>query len=55
MLKLIEAGCSIQSIAGQFFISMPTVKRHISNNYCKLGVKSRAQALAINKELEIIE
>ena len=55
VLKRIEAGCSNQDIAGQLFISMPTVKRHISNMYSKLGVKSRTQAMAIGKELKIFE
>ncbi len=55
VLMLIEAGCSNQEIAGQLFISMPTVKRHISNIYGKLGVKSRTQALAIGKELKLFE
>ena len=55
VLKLIEAGCSNQAIAGQLVISMPTVKRHISNIYAKLGVESRTQAVAIGKELKIFE
>jgi len=55
VLKLIEAGCSNQDIAEQLVISIPTVKRHISNIYAKLGVKSRTQALAIGKELKIFE
>jgi LuxR family maltose regulon positive regulatory protein len=55
VLKLIEAGCSNQDIAGQLFISMPTVKRHISNIYAKLGVESRTQAVAIGRELRIFE
>ncbi len=55
VLKLIEAGCSNQDIAGQLFISMPTVKRHISNIYAKLGVESRTQAVAIGRELKIFE
>ncbi len=55
VLKLIEAGQSNQDIADQLVISMPTVKRHISNIYAKLGVKSRTQALAIGKELKIFE
>jgi LuxR family maltose regulon positive regulatory protein len=53
VLKLIEAGHSNQDIAGKLFISMPTVKRHISNIYAKLGVESRTQAVAIGKELKI--
>jgi ATP/maltotriose-dependent transcriptional regulator MalT len=55
VLRLIEAGCSNQDIAGNLFISIPTVKRHISNIYAKLGVKSRTQAVAIGKELKIFE
>ena len=55
VLKLIEAGCSNQEIAEQLVISIPTVKRHISNIYTKLGVKSRTQAVAIGKELKIFE
>jgi len=55
VLKLIEAGCSNQDIAGQLVISIPTVKRHISNIYAKLGVESRTQAVAIGKELKLFE
>jgi LuxR family transcriptional regulator, maltose regulon positive regulatory protein len=55
VLKLIESGCSNDAIAGQLVISIPTVKRHISNIYGKLGVKSRTQALAIGKELKIFD
>jgi LuxR family transcriptional regulator, maltose regulon positive regulatory protein len=55
VLKLIEAGRSNQDIAGLLVISMPTVKRHISNIYAKLGVESRTQAVAIGKELKIVE
>lgn len=55
VLKLIEAGHSNQDIANHLVISMPTVKRHISNIYTKLGAKSRTQAIAIGKELKLIE
>jgi LuxR family transcriptional regulator, maltose regulon positive regulatory protein len=55
VLKLIQAGCSNQDIAAQMVISLPTVKRHISNIYGKLGVKSRTQAIAIAKELRIFD
>ena len=51
VLKLIEAGCSNQEIAEKLVISITTVKRHISNIYTKLDVKSRTQAIAIGKEL----
>lgn len=55
VLKFIEAGCSNQEIAEKLVISNATVKRHISNIYAKLGVKSRTQAVAIGKELRIFE
>ena len=55
VLKLIETGNSNQDIAGQMVISIPTVKRHISNIYAKLGVKSRTQAIAIGKELKLFD
>lgn len=55
VLALIEAGCSNQEIASKLVISIPTVKRHISNLYAKLGVKSRTQAISTGKELHIIE
>ncbi len=53
LFKLIEAGCSNQEISERLVISIPTVKRHISNIYGKLSVKSRTQAVAIGKELKI--
>ncbi len=55
VLQLIKTGCSNQEIADQLVLSILTVKRHISNIYDKLGVKSRTQALAIGKELKIFD
>lgn len=55
VLKLIEAGRSNEEVSAQLVISIATVKRHISNIYTKLGVKSRTQAIAIGKELKIFE
>jgi LuxR family transcriptional regulator, maltose regulon positive regulatory protein len=55
VLQLIKTGCSNNEIAEKFFISMATVKRHISNIYSKLGVKSRTQAIAIGIELKILD
>ncbi len=53
VLKLIETGSSNQDIANKLVISIPTVKRHISNIYAKLGVESRTQAVALGKELKL--
>jgi LuxR family maltose regulon positive regulatory protein len=55
VLKHIEAGYSNQDIADKLVISMPTVKRHISNIYAKLGVESRTQAVSIGRELRLFE
>jgi LuxR family maltose regulon positive regulatory protein len=51
VLKLIEAGLSNRGIASKLFISITTVKRHVSNIYAKLDVKTRTQAVARGKEL----
>ena len=51
VLKLIEAGLSNQEIASKLFISVTTVKRHISNIYAKLDVKTRTQVVSRGKEL----
>lgn len=55
VLKLIEAGCSNHEIAAKLVISITTVKRHISNVYAKLGVKSRTQAIPLGKELRLFK
>jgi LuxR family maltose regulon positive regulatory protein len=55
VLMLIEAGLSNQGIADKLVISMPTVKRHISNIYTKLGAESRTQAVSIGRELKLVE
>lgn len=51
VLKLIEAGLSNQEIADKLYLSVATVKRHISNIYAKLDVETRTQALSRGKEL----
>ena len=55
VIKLIEAGCTNQDIADRLVISIPTVKRHISNIYAKLGAKSRTQAVSLGRELRLFE
>lgn len=46
VLKLVVQGLSNQQIADSLFISITTVKAHISNILSKLGVSSRAEAIA---------
>jgi LuxR family maltose regulon positive regulatory protein len=55
LLKLIEEGRSNQDIADKLVISIPTVKRHISNIYSKLGAKNRTQAVSLGKELKLFD
>jgi LuxR family maltose regulon positive regulatory protein len=55
VLKLVEAGLSNQEIGAKLFISVATVKRHISNLYAKLDVKTRTQAVSFGKELGFFE
>jgi NarL family two-component system response regulator LiaR len=46
VLKLVVQGFSNQQIANTLFISITTVKAHISSILSKLGVSSRAEAIA---------
>ena len=55
VIKLIEAGYTNQEIAAKLVVSIATVKRHISNIYAKLGVKSRTHAVSLGKELGLFE
>jgi LuxR family maltose regulon positive regulatory protein len=55
VLKLIDGGCSNQDIAAQLFISLATVKRHISNIYTKLEARGRTQALSRSRELGLLD
>jgi LuxR family maltose regulon positive regulatory protein len=55
LLKLIRAGCTNQDIADKLVISIPTVKRHISNINSKLGAKNRTQAVSLARELGLFE
>ncbi len=55
VLQLIENGLSNQEIASRLFISAVTVKRHISNIYTKLGVKSRTQAISMGRDLKLFD
>ena len=44
VLRLIAAGRTNQEIAAQLVISVPTVARHITNIYGKIGARRRADA-----------
>lgn len=47
VLAAIARGRSNPEIARQFFVSVATVKTHVNSLFAKLGVSSRAQAIAL--------
>jgi LuxR family maltose regulon positive regulatory protein len=53
VLHLICEGLSNQEIAGRLTVTLNTVKKHTSNLYAKLSVRSRTQAVARARELGI--
>jgi LuxR family maltose regulon positive regulatory protein len=54
VLQLICDGCSNREIAGRLVLSLHTVKKHVSNIFSKLGVKSRTQAAARARQLDLL-
>jgi LuxR family maltose regulon positive regulatory protein len=54
ILRLIEAGYSNGQIAERLVVTLHTVKKHNSNIYSKLGVRSRTQAVAKGRELKLL-
>jgi non-specific serine/threonine protein kinase len=54
VLRLVAAGRSNREIADTLFISVPTVKRHMTNILRKLGVSSRSAATAYARARELV-
>jgi LuxR family maltose regulon positive regulatory protein len=54
VLALIAAGNSNKEIARKLYVSTGTVKTHINRLYRKLGARSRTQAIARARELDLI-
>jgi LuxR family maltose regulon positive regulatory protein len=54
VLRLIAAGLSNHEIAGELFVALSTVKKHINHIYGKLDVRSRTQVLAKARELGLL-
>lgn len=54
VLMLILQGKSNMEIADQLFLSVSTVKTHVSNVFVKMDVKSRMQAMEKAKRLRIM-
>ena len=55
VLAMLAAGQSNQDIAGALFISLDTVKKHVSHLLGKLGARSRTEAVARGRELGLID
>ena len=51
MLHLIADGLSNRQIAAKLVLAVTTVKKHASNIYGKLGVRSRTEAVARARDL----
>ena len=54
VLRLVAAGLSNRQIAERLVITVGTVKSHIHNMCGKLAVRSRTQAVARARELDLI-
>jgi two-component system, NarL family, response regulator LiaR len=54
ILKLTAKGLSNQEIADQLFLSLNTIKTHLSNLFLKLNVQRRTQALEKARRLGLI-
>jgi ATP/maltotriose-dependent transcriptional regulator MalT len=55
VLHLIASGASNPEIAQALYISVNTVKKHVTNIFGKLGVTSRTQAVAQARALHLVE
>lgn len=53
VLQVLVKGYSNAEIAGELFLSLSTVKTHVSNIFVKMDVKSRAQAIEKAKRLKM--
>jgi LuxR family transcriptional regulator, maltose regulon positive regulatory protein len=54
VLRLVYAGKSNLEIAAALYLSLSAIKKHTGNIYGKLGVASRAQAIARARELKLV-
>ncbi|MBA2746811.1 MAG: response regulator transcription factor [Flavisolibacter sp.] len=55
VLQLLAKGLSNNEISSHLFLSLSTVKTHVSNLFAKMEVKSRTQTIEKAKRLRIIE
>ena len=55
MLSLVARGLSNREIAERLVVSEHTVHRHLANIYARLGVSSRAAAVAVASERDLLD
>ena len=55
ILQLMAKGHSNATIADQLFLSVSTIKTHVSNLFAKMEVNSRYQAITKARALKIVE
>ncbi|MCA9943643.1 MAG: hypothetical protein KC449_09195 [Anaerolineales bacterium] len=54
VLRLVADGRSNREIAGELFVTVGTVKKHLNNVYGKLGVARRTEAVAQAQRLKLL-
>jgi LuxR family maltose regulon positive regulatory protein len=54
VLRLVADGLSNREIAQELVVTLGTVKKHINNIFGKLQVRSRTQAVAHARELDLV-
>lgn len=54
VLHLLVSGRTNREIASDLFVTVGTVKSHVSNIYGKLGARNRAEALRRTRELDLL-
>jgi LuxR family maltose regulon positive regulatory protein len=55
ILRMVAAGKSNQQIGGELFLAVGTVKRHVSNIFGKMNVRSRTECVARARELGLLK
>ena len=55
LLPLLSTHLSLPEIAGEFSLSPHTIKSQAASIYRKLGASSRSQAVALSRELGLLE